>query len=172
MRSIATNILVLSFSIGGVSVAQPSEVDQASSAPAGGRDRLQVEALRVERGPAEVDGRLDALVWQGARWIEECHQKEPDYGQPPKKRAEIAFLYDDGALYVGVRAHSQSREISNDLMARRDEMGNGEVLVVSLDTYLDRRTAYTFGVTAAGVRIDYFHPIDHEYERDFTSDPV
>ena len=51
-------------------------------------------------------------------------------------------------------------------------MGNGEVLIVSLDTYLDRRTAYTFGVTAAGVRIDYFHPIDHEYERDFTFDPV
>ncbi|MGH7566089.1 MAG: DUF5916 domain-containing protein, partial [Gemmatimonadota bacterium] len=109
---------------------------------------------------------------QSARWIGDFIQKEPDFGQPPNNPTEIAFLYDDGALYVGVRAHSQSRETINDLMTRRDEMGNSEVLVVSLDTYLDRRTAYTFGVTAAGVRVDYFHPIDHEYERDFTFDPV
>jgi len=173
MRSIATNILVLTFSVVAVGVAQPSQdVAQTSSSPDGGRDRLTVEAVRVRNGTPEIDGRLDEEAWQSARWIDDFHQKEPDYGQDPKNPTEIAFLFDDGALYVGVRAHSQSREIINDLMTRRDEMGNGEVLVVSLDTYLDRRTAYTFGVTAAGVRIDYFHPIDHEYERDMTFDPV
>jgi hypothetical protein len=57
-------------------------------------------------------------------------------------------------------------------MTRRDEAGNAERLVVSLDTYGDRRTAYSFAVTAAGVRLDWFHPEDNEFQRDETFDPV
>jgi len=43
---------------------------------------------------------------------------------------------------------------------------------VSLDTYLDRRTAYTFGVTAAGVRFDHYHASDNRESRDREFDPV
>ena len=32
-----------------------------------------------------------------------------------------------------------------------------EYILVSLDTFLDRRTAYSYGVTASGVRIDHQH---------------
>jgi hypothetical protein len=48
----------------------------------------------------------------------------------------------------------------------------GDLISVSLDTYLDRRTAYTFGVTAAGARTDWYHPRDNEYARDWSFDPV
>jgi hypothetical protein len=99
MRSIATNILVLTFSVVAVGVAQPSQdVAQTSSSPDGGRDRLTVEAVRVRNGTPEIDGRLDEEAWQSARWIDDFHQKEPDYGQDPKNPTEIAFLFDDGAL--------------------------------------------------------------------------
>ena len=46
------------------------------------------------------------------------------------------------------------------------------MLRVSLDTYNDRRTAYTFAVTAAGVRLDWYNPRDSEFNRDMTYDPV
>jgi len=41
-------------------------------------------------------------------------------------------------------------------MGRRDEGEQSEHLLLSFDTYLDRRTASTFGVTAAGVRLDRY----------------
>jgi hypothetical protein len=41
-----------------------------------------------------------------------------------------------------------------------------------LDSYHDRRTAYSFGVTAAGVRVDYFHSTDDQSNRDYSFDPV
>ena len=47
-----------------------------------------------------------------------------------------------------------------------------EYILISLDTYLDRRTAYTFGVTASGVRLDHFHFSDSEASVDQRFDPV
>jgi hypothetical protein len=58
------------------------------------------------------------------------------------------------------------------LVTRHDREGSSEQLIVSLDTHHDRRTAYTFAVTPASVRIDYYHPSDDEDSRDDGFDPV
>ena len=47
-----------------------------------------------------------------------------------------------------------------------------EYILVSLDTFLDRRTAYSYGVTASGVRIDHQHLSDSESDIDPRYDPV
>lgn len=173
MRPIVTSIVVLGLSFAGPALAQPApESRQTAVQPVRGGDRLRVEAVRIRSGTPDIDGHLDDEVWQSARWITDFIQKEPDQGTPAKLQTEIAFLFDDGALYVGARMRSDSRDQIGNLMTRRDEPGNAERLIVSLDTYLDRRTAYTFAVTAAGVRLDYFHPFDNEFERDFTFEPV
>jgi hypothetical protein len=57
-------------------------------------------------------------------------------------------------------------------MSRRDDGGQAEYLQIELDTYLDRRTAYMFGVTASGVRLDHYHPSDNEDDSDSQFDPV
>jgi hypothetical protein len=58
-------------------------------------------------------------------------------------------------------------------MSRRDEgTEQAEHVFTSLDTYLDRRTAYTFGVTAAGVRFDHYHADDNRSNEDSGFDPV
>ena len=57
-------------------------------------------------------------------------------------------------------------------MSRRDEGEQAEYLQIELDTYLDRRTAYMFGVTASGVRLDHFHPTDNEDDTDSEFEPV
>jgi hypothetical protein len=57
-------------------------------------------------------------------------------------------------------------------VTRRDNAGTSEKLIVSLDTYHNKRTAYSFAVTAAGVRVDYYHSLDSEYTRDYDWDPV
>ena len=57
-------------------------------------------------------------------------------------------------------------------LGRRDEVDQAEHLLVSLDTYLDRRTASTFGVTANGVRLDHYYASDNDFDDDDTFNPV
>src|SRR5688572_23418985 len=58
------------------------------------------------------------------------------------------------------------------LVTRHDREGTSEQLIVSLDTHHDLRTAYTFAVTPASVRIDYYHGSDDEDNQDESFDPV
>jgi len=132
----------------------------------------RIVALRVPSGSITVDGRLDDGIWRSARFASDFSQKDPIEGAPPSERTEIAFLYDDHSLYVGARMrHTDPANISS-IVTRRDNSGNSERIIVSLDTYHDHRTAYSFSVTAAGVRTDYYHATDEEYNRDYSFDPV
>ncbi|MFN2433383.1 MAG: DUF5916 domain-containing protein [Gemmatimonadota bacterium] len=132
----------------------------------------RLEALRLEGEAPEIDGRLEDPAWRDARWASDFVQKEPDRGSPPTQRTEVAFLYDEEALYVAARMHADDPDAIPDVMLRRDDDGNAERILVSLDTYHDRRTAYSFGVTASGVRTDWFHPEDSESGTDATFNPV
>ncbi len=100
-------------------------------------------------------------------------QKEPDEGAPPTERMEVRFLYDDSALFVGARMYSRAGAAGIQApLGRRDIVDQAEYVLVALDTYLDRRTAYCFGVTASGVRLDHYHPADTEDGTDEGFDPV
>ncbi len=133
--------------------------------------RRTVSAVRVEQPPA-VDGVLDDAAWKQASFTTDLVQKEPEQGLPATLRTEVAFVYDGDALYVGARMFSDSPADIETVMTRRDESGVAERLIISLDTWHDRRTAYSFAVTAAGQRVDWFHPSDAEYDRDFSFNPV
>jgi hypothetical protein len=141
---------------------------QSARAPLPARPQLQ--ASRVDRAP-RVDGRLDDPVWERATFVSDFTQREPREGEPATQWTEVAFLYTDEALYIGARLRSDSAEVRA-LVTRRDREETSDQLLVSLDTYHDTRTAYTFGVTAAGVRIDYYHPNDFEGNRVYSYDPV
>jgi hypothetical protein len=132
----------------------------------------QVEAVRVTGAAPRLDGRLDDAVWQSAAPATGFLQREPDEGVPARDATEVRFAYDDAALWIGARMRSRDPAAIESLVTRRDREGSSEQLVVSLDTYRDRRTAYSFAVTPAGVRIDYYHPSDFQTSRDYGYDPV
>ncbi len=140
------------------------------------RDRVaapkQATAVRAGAGSIRLDGRLDEPIWTTAPTVTDFVQKEPVEGAPPTDPMQIRFLYDDDALYVGARMLAQSSAAIQAPLSRRDDVDQAEYLLVSLDTFLDRRTAYTFGVTASGVRLDHFHPEDDEESQDREFDPV
>jgi hypothetical protein len=141
-----------------------------AQSPAAAGER-SLEAVRVERGP-KVEGVLDDAVWRRIPFTSDFTQKEPHQGRPATLRTEVAFVYDAEALYVGARMASDSPRDIATVMTRRDESGSAERLIISLDTYRDRRTAYSFAVTAAGVRVDWYHPQDNESVRDESYSPV
>ena len=138
-----------------------------------GEGSKQANAAWAPANTIRVDGWLDEASWQGARPISDFVQKEPVEGAPPGAPTEVRFLYDDGALYVGARMTSRGGlEDIQAPMSRRDNVDQADYVLVCLDTYLDRRTAYCFGVTASGVRLDHYHPADNEDSRDQAFDPV
>ncbi len=123
-------------------------------------------------GPApDIDGRLEDAAWQGVEPIQDFVQKEPDEGRPPTERTEVMLRYDDDALYVGARMYRADPSAIRRTVTRRDAESNAELLVVSLDTYFDRRTGYSFAVSSGGVRRDYYHSQDSE-SGEMQFDPV
>ena len=134
--------------------------------------RKQARASRLPPGAIRLDGRLDDEAWLKAAPITEFVQAEPNEGAAPSDQMEVRFLYDDNALWVGARMRSAPGVIIQAPMSRRDDGSQAEYIQVELDTYLDRRTAYMFGVTASGVRLDHYHPSDNEDDSDAQFDPV
>ena len=135
--------------------------------------RKQAMASRVDAGMIRVDGRLDEEVWTRAEAVTDFLQAEPTEGAAPTDPIQVRFLYDEDALIVGARMFTEDPGSIQAPMSRRDEaVDQAEHFFISLDTYLDRRTAYTFGVTAAGVRFDHFHGSDNRSSRDRSFDPV
>jgi Domain of unknown function (DUF5916) len=134
--------------------------------------RKQARAIRVADGAVRLDGRLDEAVWQDAPPVTDFTQKEPVEGAIATEFTDVRFLLDDSALYVGARMRSANPAAIQAPMGRRDVVDQAEYIQLSLDTYLDRRTAYSLGVTASGVRFDHYHPADDEESTDTTFDPV
>lgn len=129
-------------------------------------------AVRL-RGTIRVDGKLDESAWASAPPLTNFLQKEPVEGGEPTDKLEVRFLFDDAALYVSTRVIKKDplRSIQAPI-SRRDQISQAEHISISLDAYQDRRTAYTFGVTASGVRADWYHPTDNETSADESFDPV
>ena len=132
----------------------------------------QINAIKTGGHHMQIDGRLDEAPWREAPAASEFRQRQPAEGEPASERTEVRFLYDDEALYIGARMFCPHPEKIISLTTRRDVASNSERIIISLDTYRDRRTAYTFAVTASGVRVEYYHPRDEEFARDFSFDPV
>lgn len=132
----------------------------------------RASAVRVSDGAIHVDGRLDEAAWSGATALADFVQKEPTEGAPPTAQTEVRFAYDSSALYIGARMHTTAGTAIQAPLGRRDRAEQAENIQVALDTFHDRRTAYVFGVTASGVRVDRFHPDDTESTFDEGFDPV
>ncbi|MGE3841668.1 MAG: DUF5916 domain-containing protein, partial [Vicinamibacterales bacterium] len=164
LRSIGrTTLLIACFA---PAVAASQDVPQSE------RVEKQAAATRVSSGAIRVDGRLDEAAWAQALAITDFVQKEPVEGAAPTEPTEVRFLFDDEALYVGARMSKAPGAVIQAPMGRREDNNQSEHILVSLDTFFDRRTAYVFGVTATGVRIDRYHPRDDEDVFDETFDPV
>ena len=138
-----------------------------------GAGSRQATAVRVDEGAIQLDGELNEQAWQRATPITDFVQKEPTEGAPPSERMEVRFVFDANALYVGARMYSADPTAIQAPLGGRDQAADvAEHFLISLDTFLDRRTAYTFGVTASGARLDRFHAEDQEDSWDDGFNPV
>ncbi|HUQ82220.1 MAG TPA: DUF5916 domain-containing protein [Gemmatimonadaceae bacterium] len=125
-------------------------------------------------GPApRIDGELNDPAWQQATVISDFVQKIPVEGATPSVPTEVRILYDDHGLYVGARMRRPDPAGIRTSITRRDGESDAEVFTISLDPYLDRRTAYSFSISSGGVRGDAYHSQDSEDSgRETQFDPI
>lgn len=131
------------------------------------------QATRITGSAPRVDGTLDDAAWAQAQTITDFVQKIPIEGAKPSVTTEVRLLYDDRALYVGARLRRNDPHAIRTSITRRDGESDAETFTVSLDTYLDKRTAYSFTVSSGGVRGDAYHSQDSEDSgRETQFDPI
>jgi hypothetical protein len=105
--------------------------------------------------PPRIDGRLDEPCWREAPQIGELTQVEPHEGAPPSERTEVRILFDEHALYIGVRCFDRDPSgIIATQMARDAELDYDDRLEIVIDSFRDRRNAYFFQVNPAGDKGD------------------
>ena len=122
-------------------------------------DSLPRPALEAtyRTAPIIIDGRLDEADWSRSVPASNFSQVTPTPGAPASYRTEAHALYDRGALYVGVRMLDSFPDSIARQLARRDATDiYSDWLHVAIDSYFDRRTAFRFSVTPAGVQSDAF----------------
>ncbi len=171
-RRIAPVALLIAAGITNPALAQSSaEPGAAASTAAAAAAPARAVAAPASPVPT-LDGSLDDAAWAAAAPIGDFVQRQPEEGRPATQRTEVRFLYGPDALWIGARMYDDAPSRIQAPVARRDDDAQADQILVSLDTYRDRLTAYTFGVTASGVRLDRFHASDREDDADEGWDPV
>ena len=108
-------------------------------------------------GEIRVDGRLDESAWMPVDSASGFVQSWPNVGSPATERSVVRVLYDESALFVGIRAYDQHPDSIAAQLARRDATGiYSDWLHVMIDSYHDRRTAFRFSVNPRGVKKDVY----------------
>ncbi|MCM4150452.1 hydrolase [Arenibacter sp. N53] len=105
--------------------------------------------------PPTIDGDLSDAVWNLVEWSGDFTENEPNNGATPSQQTKFRILYDDKFLYVGVRCFDSDSNNVERRLARRDKFA-GDWIDVDIDSYGDKRTAFAFNMTAAGVKGDGF----------------
>lgn len=128
-------------------------VQRASAAPKNLSKRAY-ESQRVQGDPPVLDGRLSDPVWDSVQWSGSFIQRDPDDGSEPSVDTEFKVVYDDEALYFAFRLYDDPEKVS-DLLARRDSFP-GDWIEVNIDSYADRRTAFSFTLSYSGTQGDEY----------------
>lgn len=135
---------------------------QSTAAPAASdrhRDMRAVGAvhapgpMRAPRAP-RIDGSDDDEIWQTVQPITTFRQFDPTEDGDPTFGTEARIAYDERNLYVLVRNFDPKPDSILTVLQRRDGMSLSDDVIVGIDSYNDKRTAYLFRLTAAGTMAD------------------
>ncbi|MEP5613996.1 MAG: DUF5916 domain-containing protein [Cyclobacteriaceae bacterium] len=102
-----------------------------------------------------IDGKLDDEAWGQVEWGGDFIGREPEYKVAPSEETQFKILYDEKFLYVGVRAFDSEPEKIVKRMSRRDGF-DGDWVEINIDSYFDKRTAFSFSASVSGVKGDEY----------------
>jgi hypothetical protein len=140
-----------------------------SSAGFLGAQKQVYNTSRVSGEEPVIDGRLDDPAWEQVEWSDGFTQIEPFENRPPSQQTRFRILYDENNLYVAIRAFDSAPDSIEKRMSRRDGFA-GDWVEINVDSYHDLLTAFSFSITAAGVKGD--EAISNDDQWDTSWDPI
>src|SRR5690606_14033406 len=115
--------------------------------------------------PPEIDGLLNDSAWNIVHWTGDFIEQRPDENTSPKYQTKFKIIYDRESLYAGIRCYDAEPDKIVRRLSRRDGF-EGDWIGVFIDSYNDKRTAFGFVVTVAGVKGDVFESNNGSNEDD------
>ena len=110
---------------------------------------------KVKLGTPVLDGQFEEECWKQVDWGGDFIQQQPEENIAPTQRTAFKILYDDRNIYIAFRCFDTEPDKIVRRMARRDDF-EGDWVEVNIDSYFDHRTAFSFTISAAGVKSDEF----------------
>jgi len=116
-------------------------------------ERPSLVAKKTTERP-RIDGVLDEASWATVQVIDTFVQQEPQEGQPASDRTEVRVLYDEGHLFIGIRAFASLAVSATEMRRDADRLFDEDNFQVILDTFHDSRNGYMFVTTPLGAKLE------------------
>ncbi len=127
-------------------------IGPAFAAPAA--ETKSLPAVRAP-GPLDIDGDLSDEAWAAAVPIADFVQQDPHYNEPVSEHTEVRVLFDDEALYFGIRCDDADPSGIIGRERRRDNaLAADDRFEIVLDTFHDHRNGYHFVINPLGTQYD------------------
>lgn len=111
-----------------------------------------VRIPRVQR-PPRLEDFLAGTPREAEARVSGFRQYEPGDGTPASRETAAYLSYDDKNLYVVFVCSDDPKQVRARL-TRREDIANDDKVVIHLDTFYDRRHAYSFFANPLGVQSD------------------
>lgn len=141
----------LHFSLG----AQQSSVSDEERKARLSEEKKAYTTSFIQGSPPVIDGKLDDAAWSLVEWGGGFTQFQPYNGEAPTQETAFKILHDDKNLYIGYRCYDTEPERIVRRMSRRDGF-EGDWVEINIDSYNDKRSAFSFTISVSGVKGDEF----------------
>jgi hypothetical protein len=102
-----------------------------------------------------LDPMLRDAIWLSADSITDFRQREPAEGAQATQRTVVKVARDSDALYVAVRAYTDSASPPRARQLRRDaDLSSDDNVTILIDSFHDRRSAFEFRTNPLGAMWD------------------
>ncbi|MEL6824465.1 MAG: carbohydrate binding family 9 domain-containing protein, partial [Calditrichota bacterium] len=117
--------------------------------------RVYETSFLENKAAPQIDGILDDDSWSLVDWSGDYIEWSPQENTAPSQQTRLKILYDDKNLYVAFECFDSHPDSIVERLSRRDGF-DGDWVEINIDSYFDKRTAFSFTITAAGVKGEEF----------------
>lgn len=118
-------------------------------------EKRQYFTQSLDGAEITLDGIPNEGAWEKVQWTGEFTVQQPNEGDQPFQPTRFKIMYDEKFLYVAYDCKDTEPDLIEPRMGRRDEFP-GDWMEINIDSYHDLRTAFSFTISASGVRNDEF----------------
>jgi hypothetical protein len=134
--------------------------------------RAQTARAVFAASPPKIDGLLDDPAWQKAPVHGAFQERRPALGAVPADDTTFQVVFDDKAIYFGIRCRDSRPDQIRARTVQRDNFAlfSDDAISVKIDPQRDRRTTIGFALNPASGQLDYRGINESEFLVEF--DPI